>query len=194
MPSTPRPHQSGTAPVCSIVSESFSPMDCSPLGISQARILDCHFLHQGIFSTQGSNPHLLCLLHWRVDSLPLGSLQFLSVWWNWAQVDNSGYLPISAPFTFITSAVPLLYRCTLLHCISLHCVLQILFFLNEVEVVTTPQWGSPEVPSFQPHLSHLSSSHSVSNFFIVVPLVVLVCDLWCYYYSSLKAQMLVSIS
>ena len=30
----------------------------------------CHFL-QGIFLIQGSNPHLLCLLHWQVDSLPL---------------------------------------------------------------------------------------------------------------------------
>ena len=28
----------------------------------------CHFLLQGIFLTQGSNPHLL---HWQVDSLPL---------------------------------------------------------------------------------------------------------------------------
>ena len=26
---------------------------------------------QGIFLTQGSNPHLLCLLHWQADSLPL---------------------------------------------------------------------------------------------------------------------------
>ena len=31
----------------------------------------CHFLLQGIFPTQGLNPHLLCLLHWQVDSLPL---------------------------------------------------------------------------------------------------------------------------
>ena len=28
----------------------------------------CHFLLQGIFLTQGSNP---CLLHWQMDSLPL---------------------------------------------------------------------------------------------------------------------------
>ena len=28
----------------------------------------CHFLLQGIFLTQGANPHLL---HWKVDSLPL---------------------------------------------------------------------------------------------------------------------------
>ena len=34
----------------------------------------CHFLHQGIFPTQGSNPHLLCLLHWQVGSLPLSHL------------------------------------------------------------------------------------------------------------------------
>ena len=31
-------------------------------------IVDCHFLLQGIFPTQGSN---VCLLHWQVDSLPL---------------------------------------------------------------------------------------------------------------------------
>ena len=30
-----------------------------------------HFLLQGVFLTQGSNPCLLCLLHWQVDSLPL---------------------------------------------------------------------------------------------------------------------------
>ena len=53
------------------------PMDCSPPGSSvhgilQARILEvCHFLLQGISMTQGSNPNLLCLLHWQADSLPL---------------------------------------------------------------------------------------------------------------------------
>ena len=31
----------------------------------------CHFFIQGIFPTQGSNPCLLCLLNWQVDSLPL---------------------------------------------------------------------------------------------------------------------------
>ena len=30
-----------------------------------------HALLQGIFPTQGSNPGLLCLLHWQADSLPL---------------------------------------------------------------------------------------------------------------------------
>ena len=29
----------------------------------------CHFLLQGIFPTQGSNPHLLHLQHWQVGSL-----------------------------------------------------------------------------------------------------------------------------
>ena len=31
----------------------------------------CHFLLQGIFPTQGLNPHLLHLLYWQADSLPL---------------------------------------------------------------------------------------------------------------------------
>ena len=31
----------------------------------------CHALLQGIFPTQGSNPHLLGLLHWQSGSLPL---------------------------------------------------------------------------------------------------------------------------
>ena len=31
----------------------------------------CHALFQGIFLTQGSNPHLLRLLHWQMGSLPL---------------------------------------------------------------------------------------------------------------------------
>ena len=31
----------------------------------------CHALLQRIFLTQGSNPHLLCLLHWQAGSLPL---------------------------------------------------------------------------------------------------------------------------
>ena len=50
-------------------------MDCSLKissvhGISQARILErvAHSLLQGIFLTQGLNPHLL---HWQENSLPL---------------------------------------------------------------------------------------------------------------------------
>ena len=41
----------------------------------------CHFLLQGIFLIQGSNPHLLCFLCWQVDSLPLNHLErLLTVW------------------------------------------------------------------------------------------------------------------
>ena len=36
--------------------------------------LSCHLLIQGIFPTQELNLHLLCLLHWQVESLPLGHL------------------------------------------------------------------------------------------------------------------------
>ena len=33
--------------------------------------MGCHFLFQGIFLIQGSNLHLLSLLHWQAGSLPL---------------------------------------------------------------------------------------------------------------------------
>ena len=50
------------------------PMDCSPPGsivheISRQEYWrGCHFLLQGIFLTQGLNPHFL---HWQAESLPL---------------------------------------------------------------------------------------------------------------------------
>ena len=39
--------------------------------------MGCHFLLQGIFSTQGWKPCLPSLLHWQVDSLPLSHLESL---------------------------------------------------------------------------------------------------------------------
>ena len=54
------------------------PMDCSLPGSSvhgdslgKNIGVGCHAPLQGIVSTQGLNPHLLCLLHWQVASLPL---------------------------------------------------------------------------------------------------------------------------
>ena len=56
----------------------FDPRDCSPPGSSVHRDspgknteVSCHALLQGIFLIQGSNPHLLCLLHWQAGPLPL---------------------------------------------------------------------------------------------------------------------------
>ena len=37
--------------------------------------MGCHFLLQGIFLTQGSNPRLLRLLHWQAGSLLLTHLE-----------------------------------------------------------------------------------------------------------------------
>ena len=65
----------------SVVSDSLQPRELWP-----ARLLclwdspgkntgvGCHFLLQGIFPTQGSNPGLFHLLHWQADSLPLSHL------------------------------------------------------------------------------------------------------------------------
>ena len=36
--------------------------------------VSCHFLLHGLFPTQGSDPHLLSLLHWQADSLALSYL------------------------------------------------------------------------------------------------------------------------
>ena len=70
---------------CSVTQScpALRPMDSSPPGFSVHGVfpgknteMSCHFLLQGIFSTQGSNP---CLMYWQVDSLPpcyLGSLIF----------------------------------------------------------------------------------------------------------------------
>ena len=67
---------------CSDVSDSLQPH-----GLQPARLLcpwdfpgkntgmDCHFILQGIFPTQGSNSRLFHLLHWQVDSLPLSHLE-----------------------------------------------------------------------------------------------------------------------
>jgi len=51
----------------------YSPPNSSVHGILQAWNpgVGCHALLQGIFQTQGSNPHFLCFLHWWVGSLPL---------------------------------------------------------------------------------------------------------------------------
>ena len=68
--------------VIAIVAQSYltlcDPMDCN-LPSSKGRGIflgknigvGCHFLLWGIFPTQGSKLHLLCLLHLQVDSLPL---------------------------------------------------------------------------------------------------------------------------
>ena len=79
--------------VCSVAQSCpalCSPMDCSPpgsslYGVFQARILDWVAISSSrvIFPTQESNPHLLHLLHvlhWQVNSLPLchlGSSMFI---------------------------------------------------------------------------------------------------------------------
>ena len=45
-------------------------------------VVGCHALLHGIFPTEGSNPCLLCLLHWQVGSFPLvppGKVMFYSI-------------------------------------------------------------------------------------------------------------------
>ena len=67
--------------VCSVMSDSVTlwTVACqAPLSNSPGKNKGAgfHFLPQGIFPTQESNPHLLHLLHCQVDSLPLCHLGF----------------------------------------------------------------------------------------------------------------------
>ena len=74
---------------CSFVANSSRPVDCSLPGFSG---VGCHFLLQGIFPTQGLNPHLLGLPLWQVDFiftteprwkplLSLSSGEILTLYW-----------------------------------------------------------------------------------------------------------------
>ena len=67
--------------VCSVVSNSLWPHCLWPARIlcsqdypGKNTELGCHFLLQGIFSTQGSKPCLLQLLKWQADSILLSHL------------------------------------------------------------------------------------------------------------------------
>ena len=78
---------------CSVVSNSLWPHGLpgsSVHGISQARILECHFFLQRIFPTQGSN---LGLLHCKQILYHLNHQG--SPWWCWAELNT-----ISASISF----------------------------------------------------------------------------------------------
>ena len=56
---------------CSVVSDSLPPHEWQPTRLlspwafsGKYTGVGCHCLLEGIFPTQGSNPHLLCLVHW----------------------------------------------------------------------------------------------------------------------------------
>ena len=67
------------ARVCALSCSTFcDSVDCKAslsLGVSKQEYWSgVSFPPPGVFLTQRSNPHLLCLLHWKVDSLPLSHL------------------------------------------------------------------------------------------------------------------------
>ena len=74
---------------CSVVFNSLQPHGLQPArllcpwdfpGKNTERV--CHFLLHGIFLTQRSYQHLLCLLHWQVGSKPLGKPVLRTRWVN----------------------------------------------------------------------------------------------------------------
>ena len=86
----------------------------------------CHFLLQGIFLTQGSNP---CLLHWQADSLPLshqGSPYLLLPYGKpiWTTTTNP-HVKLHKEFPLMTTSGPIL--------VSLSCLV-FAFRLSRVEI------------------------------------------------------------
>ena len=75
----------------------FTRLLCSWDSPGKSTGVGCHALLQGIFTTQVSNPCLLCLLHWQVGSLPLmppgkprkGTTLVLSILFKTCGVDRS---------------------------------------------------------------------------------------------------------
>ena len=77
-------------PSCSVFSDSLQPHGLYPTRplcpwdfLGKNTGVGYHFLLQGIFPTQGSNPCLLCLQHQQVGSLPrhhLGSSSWVHAW------------------------------------------------------------------------------------------------------------------
>ena len=88
-----------------------SPKSCltlPPEGLQPSRLLypwdfwgknpgvSCYFLFQGIILTQGLNPHLLSLLCWQMDSLPLNHLgSIVLTQWNYADNHSQGVYTLS---------------------------------------------------------------------------------------------------
>ena len=90
-------------------------MDCScqaPLSVGYSGKnggVGCHGLLQGIFPTQGSNPQLLYLLHWKAGSLPLAqpgkSLQvYIPSWTCLLYVDPPAVETLSFLFFIISNS------------------------------------------------------------------------------------------
>ena len=88
-------------------------MDCSPLdsihGIFPGKNTGagCRFLPQGTLLTQGSNPHLLRLLHWQEDSLPLVPPVAIILLGIVYHLNQYGRLILQDHWTFMMSSPPL---------------------------------------------------------------------------------------
>ena len=85
---------------CSLVFDSVTPctVACrallSTLFPGKITGVGCHFLLQGIFLTQGSNPSLFCLLHWQEESFSLCHLECHLGIWGYASSDSKETLTV----------------------------------------------------------------------------------------------------
>ena len=119
------------------------PVDCNPPGSfcpwdfpGKNTEVGCHFLLQGIFPTQGSNLHLLCLLHWQADSWPLSKLGGYSV------LTTKNLVPfITTQLAFLTHFVLPPALLLLSHCYSVICVLVLVWLGLCILFYPTLEWN-----------------------------------------------------
>ena len=72
--------------------------------------VDCHFLLEGIFLTQGLNPHPMHLLHLQVDSLPLCHLGSPSIDFSSVSSVAQSCLTLCDPMNHSTPGLPVYHQ------------------------------------------------------------------------------------
>ena len=117
---------------CSVVSDSTNLWTGAqqahlPMGFSREETeVGCHVLLQGIFQTQGSNVHLLCLLHCRQILCQLSHNKTMLVLVFRGSVAQSCTPPKTESF-LNCSLMQMLHICLFLHFISLEHILSLSF-------------------------------------------------------------------
>ena len=88
-----------TVPDCSVTPMDCSPLGCSVHGMSEEGILEwvAILLLQGIFTTQGSNLHLLCLRHRQACSFTTSATWEALVWILTTKTILTGKVPVKNP-------------------------------------------------------------------------------------------------
>ena len=110
--------------------------------------MGCHFLLQGIFPTQGSNPSLLHLQHWQALLCHLGKTTALTIW---TFVSKMKSLLFNMPSRFVIAFLPR----------SNHLLISWLSSLSAVILEKTPAILYITLETHFPYLEKLGDGHII---------------------------------